>query len=108
MEHHRTFNTEEKDFQTWGTGYGLDPAKPHDRRYMIWFLWIRPFVGPLQAADLRDLLISKRWLDPAYRKPVILFWACILAALLAAGRPDLLLWYWIVPRFTIFPILFFW
>jgi fatty acid desaturase len=108
MEHHRTFNTVEKDFQTWGTGYGLDPAKRHDRRYMTWFLWIRPFVGPLQAADLRELLTSKRWLDPAYRKPVVLFWACILAALLAAGRLDLLLWYWIVPRFTVFPILFFW
>jgi fatty acid desaturase len=108
MEHHRTFNTVEKDYQTWGTGYGLDVAKRSDRRYMIWFLWIRPFLGLLQASDLKELLISKRWRDPAYRHPVALFWSCAVAVLLAAGRLDLLLWYWLVPRFTLFPVLFFW
>ena len=108
LEHHRTFNTAEKDFLTWGTGYGLDVGRRRDRRYMIWFLWIRPFVGPLQMSDLRDLLTSKRWRDPAWRKPVLLFWGGLVAALLAAGRLDLLFWYWIVPRFTLFPVLFFW
>ncbi|HEV8582522.1 MAG TPA: fatty acid desaturase [Thermoanaerobaculia bacterium] len=108
MEHHRTFNTVEKDYLTWGTGYGLDPAKRLNRRYMIWFLWIRPFLGFLQAADLKELLTSKRWRDPAYGNPVALFCICAVAFLLAAGRIDLLLWYWLVPRFTIFPVLFFW
>ena len=108
MEHHRTFNTVEKDYQRWGTGYGLDPARRHDRRYMTWFLWIRPFLGPLQWADLKELLSLARWRDPAYRKPVILFWAGVVITFLATGRLDLLFWYWIVPRFTFFPVLFFW
>ncbi|MBW8874735.1 MAG: fatty acid desaturase [Acidobacteria bacterium] len=108
MDHHRTFNTVEKDYLTWGTGYGLDPARRHDRRYMTWFLWLRPFLGPMQLADLKEVLTSKRWRDPAYRNPVATFWICAVAVFLAAGRLDLLLWYWLVPRFTVFPILFFW
>jgi fatty acid desaturase len=106
MDHHRSYT--EKDSQTWGTGYGLDLARRHHRRYMIWFLWIRPFLGPLQLSDLKETLISKRWRDPAFRNPVAAFWICIVAVFLALGRIDLLLWYWIVPRFTVFPILFFW
>jgi fatty acid desaturase len=108
MDHHRTYNTVERDYLTWGTGYGLDPARRHDRRYMIWFLWIRPFLGPLQLSDLKEILTSKRWRDPAYRNPVAAFWICAVAVFLALGRLDLLLWYWLVPRFTVFPILFFW
>lgn len=108
MEHHRTFNTAEKDYQSWGTGYGFDPARRHDRRYMVWFLCVRPFLGPLQLADLKETIATKRWRDPAYRNRVAGFWICAVALLLAAGRPDLLLWYWLVPRFTVFPILFFW
>jgi len=108
LDHHRNFNTVEKDYLTWGTGYGLDPARRYDRRYMLWFLWLRPFLGPLQFSDLKEILTSKRWRDPAYRNPVAAFWICVVAALLAAGRIDLLLWYWLVPRFTVFPILFFW
>jgi len=108
MDHHRTFNTVEQDYRTWGTGYGLDPARRHDRGYMTWFLWIRPFTGPLQISDLKELFTSKRWRDPAYRKPVLLFWAAAVLVFLAASRLDLLLWYWIVPRFTLFPVLFFW
>ena len=106
MDHHRTYT--ESDSQTWGTGYGLDPARRHDRRYMIWFLWVRPFLGPLQFTDLKDVLTSKRWRDPAYRNPVAAFWLSAVAVFVVLGRLDLLLWYWIVPRFTVFPILFFW
>jgi len=106
MDHHRTYT--EKDTRTWGTGYGLDPARRQDRRYMTWFLWIRPFLGPLQVSDLKETLVSKRWRDPAYRNPVAAFWIGAVAAFLVLGRLDLLFWYWIVPRFTIFPILFFW
>jgi fatty acid desaturase len=106
MDHHRTYT--ENDTLTWGTGYGLDPGRRHDRRYMIWFLWIRPFLGPLQLADLKEALTSKRWLDPAYRNPVAAFWISTVAVFGLAGRLDLLLWYWVVPRFTVFPILFFW
>ena len=106
LEHHRTYNNQ--DTLTWGTGYGFDPARRHDRGYMIWFLWLRPFLGPLQGADLKELLTSERWRDPAWRKPVLLFWAGVVVSLLAAGRLDLLFWYWLVPRFTLFPVLFFW
>jgi len=106
MDHHRTYSP--ADTLTWGTGYGLDPARRHDRRYMIRFLWLRPFLGPLQLADLREVLTSKRWRDPAYRNPVAAFWICAIAVFLIAGRLDLLLWYWLLPRFTVFPILFFW
>ncbi|MFY9825945.1 MAG: fatty acid desaturase [Thermoanaerobaculia bacterium] len=106
MDHHRTYV--ENDSLTWGTGYGLDPARRQDRRYMTWFLWLRPFLGPLQLADLKEVLTSKRWRDPAYRNPVAAFWLSAVAVFLLLGRLDLLLWYWLVPRFTIFPILFFW
>lgn len=106
LDHHRTYT--EKDSQTWGTGYGLDPVRRHDRRYMTWFLWVRPFLGPLQLSDLKETLISKRWRDPAYRNPVAAFWIGAVAVFLALGRIDLLFWYWAVPRFTIFPVLFFW
>lgn len=108
LDHHRTYNTVEKDYLTWGTGYGLDPARRHSRRYMVWFLWIRPFLGPLQVSDLKEILTSKRWRDPAYRNPVAAFWICAVAVFLLLGRLDLLFWYWVVPRFTAFPILFFW
>jgi fatty acid desaturase len=108
LAHHRTFNTAEKDYLTWGTGYGLDPARRHDRRYMTWFLWLRPFLGPLQLSDLKEFLTAERWRDPAWRRPVLLFWAGAVAALAAAGRLDLLVWYWLVPRLTLFPVLFFW
>jgi fatty acid desaturase len=108
LDHHRTYNTVEKDYLTWGTGYGLDPAQRHSRRYMVWFLWIQPFLGPLQASDLKEILTSKRWRDPAYRNPVAAFWICAVAVFLLLGRLDLLFWYWVVPRFTAFPILFFW
>lgn len=106
MEHHRSFTAQ--DSRTWGTGYGLDLARRRDRRYMVWFLMIRPFLGFLQAADVKELLTSRRWRDAGYRNRVLAFWICALGSLLAAGRLDLLLWYWLVPRFTVFPILFFW
>ena len=106
MEHHRTFS--EKDSLTWGTGYGLDPAKRSDRRYMVWFLLVRPFLGPLQLGDLKELATSRRWRDAAWRNRVLAFWSCAVLGFAAAGRLDLLLWYWLVPRFTVFPILFFW
>lgn len=106
MDHHRTYT--ENDTLTWGTGYGLDVARRQDRRYMTWFLWIRPFLGLLQFSDLKELLTSKRWRDPAYRNPVAAFWIVTVVAFAVIGRLDLLLWYWVVPRFTVFPILFFW
>jgi len=108
MDHHRTYNTVERDYLTWGTGYGLDPARRHDRRYMVWFLGLRPFLGPLQVSDLKEILTSQRWRDPAYRNPVAAFWLSAASICLLSGRLDLLFWYWVVPRFTAFPILFFW
>jgi len=101
MEHHRTFNTAEKDYQTWGEGYGFDPPRRHQPLYMIWFLCVRPFVGPLQFAEVMEFLRVSRW-------RMACVWIAATAAFLAAGRLDLFLWYWIVPRFTVYPILFFW
>src|SRR5436305_7607796 len=86
MDHHRNFNTVEKDYLTWGTGYGLDSARRHDRRYMTWFLWLRPFLGPMQFADLKETLTSQRWRDRAYRNPVAAFWTLLIASLAVAGR----------------------
>ncbi|MEK6371660.1 MAG: fatty acid desaturase [Acidobacteriota bacterium] len=101
MEHHRTFNTVTKDYQDWGTGYGFDPARRGDRRYMIWFLCLRPLVGLLQFAEIVEAFSTMR-------VAVAGFWVAVIAAFLAVGRLDLLFWYWIVPRFTVYPILFFW
>jgi fatty acid desaturase len=101
MEHHRTFNTVTKDYQDWGTGYGFDPARRADRRYMLWFLCVRPFLGPLQLADVIEAVTTMR-------VAVAAFWVAVIAAFVAAGRPELLFWYWVVPRFIVYPILFFW
>lgn len=107
MDHHRNYNTTEKDYLSWGTGYGLDLARRTNRSYMIYFLWIRPFLGPLQLADLRELVSLKRLRSPVQR-PVVLFWLATLGLFAIAGRLDLLFLYWLVPRLTIFPVLFFW
>jgi fatty acid desaturase len=101
MEHHRTFNTVTKDYQDWGTGYGLDPARRGDRRYMFWFICLRPFVGRLQLAEVVEAVTT-------VRVAAAVFWVAVIAAFFAAGRLDLLLWYWVVPRFVVYPILFFW
>ena len=108
LEHHRTFNTVERDYRNWGTGYGLDLDQRSNRRYMTWFLCIRPFLGPLQLADLIETVRTRRWRLASYRNAVGGFWLTVVAVLIAAGRIDLLFWYWLVPRFTLFPILFFW
>jgi len=101
MEHHRMFNKFEKDYETWGTGYGFEPVRRHDRRYMSWFICIRPFAGPLQLAEIVDTFRRWRW-------PVGAFWLAVAALFLAAGHVDFLFWYWLVPRYTVYPILFFW
>jgi fatty acid desaturase len=107
MDHHRNYNTTEKDYLSWGSGYGLDLARRTNRSYMVYFLWIRPLLGPLQLADLRELVSLKRLRSPAQR-PVVLFWLAALGVFALAGRLDLLFFYWLVPRLTIFPVFFFW
>jgi fatty acid desaturase len=107
MEHHRTYNTTEKDYLSWGTGYGLDLSRRTSRAYMVYFLWIRPFLGPLQLAELRELLSPKRLRAPALR-PVLGFWLLLLAGFAISGHLGLLFRYWIVPRLTLYPVLFFW
>jgi fatty acid desaturase len=108
MEHHRTFNTTERDDLTWGTGYGLNVARRKEWLYMFWFLVIRPFTGILQYGDLKYIFVSKNWFRKEYVVQVGAFWLILIALFLAAGRLEILFWYWMVPRFTIFPILFFW
>lgn len=100
MEHHRTFTAD--DSRTWGGGYGLDPERRRSPRYMVWFLCLRPFAGPLQLAELAEFVKT------SVRNGAIVFWIAAAAAFFAAGRVDLFVWYWIVPRFIVYPILFFW
>ena len=100
MEHHRTFTTD--DSRTWGDGYGMDLERRRSPRYMIWFLCLRPFAGPLQVAELVEFVKT------SLRNGAIVFWVAAAAAFYAAGRIDLFVWYWIMPRFTVYPILFFW
>src|SRR5262249_7482409 len=78
MEHHRTYNRYEKDYQTWGEGYGLESSRRHDRRYMFWFICIRPFVGKLQLAEVIDSVWSSRWRSPDYRNAVAGFWIAVV------------------------------
>ena len=108
MEHHSTFSVETRDYATWGTGYGLDPARRGNRRYMIWFLLVRPFLGPVQLDALTGIVRSKSWRDSGYRRAVLGFWAVVGGALTAAGHVELLFWYWVIPYFTVYPVLFFW
>ena len=108
MEHHRTYNVARKDYQTWGEGYGLEPSRRHDRRYMIWFICIRPFVGPLQLAEVIETITTPRWHSRTYRWAVGGFWIAAAGAFYVGGHIGFLFWYWLVPRFTIYPILFFW
>lgn len=107
MDHHRNYNTIEKDYLTWGTGYGLDSARRSDRTYMLYFLWIRPFLGPLQLSDFLELVSPKRRLS-ATQWHVAAFWLAVVGAFSATHQIGLLFWYWIVPRFTFYPVLFFW
>src|SRR5262249_16149636 len=107
MEHHRNYNTVEDDSRSWGTGYGLDLARRSDRAYMAYFLGIRPFLGILQLADLREFLSPKRLRSRALW-PVPVFWALLVRAFAPTNPLGLLFWYWIVPRFTLYPVLFFW
>jgi fatty acid desaturase len=100
MEHHRTFDV--ADSRIWGGGYGLDSARRQQPRYMVWFLCLRPFLGPLQLAEVKEFV------PKAARNAAGLLWLAAAAAFFAAGRVDLFLWYWVVPRFTAYPILFFW
>jgi fatty acid desaturase len=106
MEHHRTFVID--DSYIWGTGYGLDPSRCSDRSYMIWFLLARPFVGVLQYDAFRSVLTNPGWKEPRFRRAVLIYWALVLAALSLAGRPEWILWYWLVPYFTLYQVLFFW
>ena len=107
MEHHRSYNTVEDDSQSWGSGYGLDPARRGDRGYMAYFLWIRPFLGILQLAELRELLSPKRLVSRTLW-PVLVFWVLAIGAFAVTHHLGLLFGYWIVPRLTLYPVLFFW
>ena len=105
MEHHRYFVPQ--DSLTWGTGYGLNLDRRSDRAYMFYFLWIRPFLGPLQLSDFLEVTSPKRLFSSA-GWPVAAFGTIAIAVLFLTSHLDLLLWYWIVPRFALYPVLFFW
>jgi fatty acid desaturase len=75
---------------------------------MIWFLLVRPFLGPVQLDALTSIVRSKSWRDSGFRRTLLGFWAVAVGALAVAGRVELLFWYWVVPYFTVYPVLFFW
>jgi len=108
MEHHRTYGIEDKDYLEWGSGYGLDPSRRTSLSYMLWFLLVRPFVGVLQVYALIEVVNNPGWMQPGFRRALAFFWATVLSALLWAGRLEWAFWYWLVPFFTVQPVLFFW
>lgn len=108
MEHHGTFRVETRDDLVWGTGYGLDLARRTDRSYMIWFLLVRPFVGILQFDAFRSVVLNPSWKRPGFRGAVAIYWASVLLLLTFAGRLEWIVWYWLVPYFSLYQVLFFW
>ena len=108
LEHHLTFSVENNDHLDWGRGYGLDLARRGNRRYMLWFLLVRPFCGVLQFAALKSLVVNPQWRDKSFRRAMLIFWGGVLVGFGAAGRLDVLFWYWLVPYFSFFQIFYFW
>lgn len=90
-----------QDFARWGL------LGPDGRRRMFWKWFIRPFL----CFDTLYMLqqIAENWQsDRAYRERVLGFWLLALATAIALGRPDALVWYWLVPLFWVYPALNFW
>lgn len=108
LEHHRTYSVANNDHLDWGRGYGLNLARRGERWYMLWFLLVRPFCGLLQFDALKSLVVNPHWRDKSFRRAMLIFWGVVLAAFGAAGRLDLLFWYWLVPYFSFFQVFFFW
>lgn len=107
-EHHLNYSVANDDHLDWGRGYGLDQARRGDRLYMLWFLLVRPFCGPLQWQALKGVACSPHWKSLGFRWAMFGFWGTMIAAFALAGRLDLLFWYWIVPYFSLFQVFFFW
>lgn len=106
LDHHATYSVANGTY-LWGRGYGLDLDRRGDRRYMIWFLLMRPFLGPLQWAALKNLVADPNWRDGSFRRAMLIFWTIVAAGFTALGRLDILLWYWLVPFFSFFQVFFF-
>ena len=86
--------------------YGFDPRNAANRAYVIWFLFLRPLTGILQFVELRS--VAKRFRKPKYSVPILVFWVPTLTGVYLLGGSRLLFWYWFVPRFTVYPVLYFW
>jgi fatty acid desaturase len=108
MDHHQAFAVANDLYFYWGEGYGLDVNRRDDRRYMVWFLLLRPFVGVLQYGALRYHIADPGWRDRSFRRAMLVFWGLVLAAFTAAGRLDIVLWYWLVPNLTFYQVFYFW
>lgn len=108
LHHHQTYSVADGTHLYWGHGYGLDLDRRGDRRYMLWFLLLRPFVGPLQIAAVRNLVLDPGWRERSFRSTMALFWGAVVVGFAAAGRLDILFWYWLVPYFTVYQVFYFW
>jgi fatty acid desaturase len=105
LEHHRHYIAQ--DSLAWGTGYGLDLRRRSEPTYMLYFLWIRPFLGPLQLSEILEITSPKR-LFSSTGWPVAAFWTVAISAFFFTNHLPILFWYWIIPRVTLYPVLFFW
>jgi fatty acid desaturase len=108
LHHHSTYSVANGTHLYWGHGYGLDLGRRGDRRYMIWFLLLRPFAGPLQFAAMKNLFADPNWHDGSFRRAMLIFWSIVVAGFAARGRLDILCWYWLVPFFSFFQVFYFW
>ena len=107
LRHHLQY-LEEKEDPVFGYQYaGITPEKKNGHAFMVWIWFIRPLIGYQAFHELRaivDNLIE----TPSFRWKMLFFWGLVVGVFAAVGRPDLLLWYWVVPLFLIRPIFWFW
>jgi fatty acid desaturase len=107
LRHHLQYLEEKEDPVFCYEYAGITPEKKNGRAFMVWIWFIRPLIGYQAFHELRaivDNLIEA----PSFRWKMLFFWSLVVGVFAAVGRPDLLVWYWVVPLFLIRPIFWFW
>jgi fatty acid desaturase len=113
LNHHSEFNllshqyeSSKEEYRSYLKQYGFNKAWSSSKLYLMWFIFLRPFFGLIQFINLRDLVINFK--DKAYSKSILLFWLPLTVFFFYLGLGSLLIWYWFIPRFIIYPIIYFW
>ncbi len=107
LRHHRDY-LEEKDDPVFAYQYvGITPDNKNSRAFMIWIWFIRPALGYHTLQKLGDI-VGYLKASPSFRWKMLSFWTVVVGAFAAAGRLDLLFWYWAIPLVLIRPIFWFW